>query len=315
MMKQLVLSSLLLLATADVGLALRPRDPAGSQSPPKRPPLRPSEVGRRLDTALRGRAALPTIAAVATVPCLLGLINQAFAFTYSYGLAIGLVGLILLLSSPQGEAAPSWMASAHASLLIAYGVRLFTFLVRRRLSWPRWAKVIGEMSNGKTIPLSKRLVFVVSIGLFYALLCAPALFHRQVHSHSPLTGCGLAIAALGLMLEAAADVQKSAFKRANGADAPIMTGLYARVRHPNYLGEVIFWTGSFLAGLPSIIQTARVGSVASMLYKFSTSALGVVGIVGVMSGASKRLDGKQRQKYGSLPAYEAYRERSVELFG
>jgi steroid 5-alpha reductase family enzyme len=266
------------------------------------------------------------------VPGLLGLTNEAFAFTYSYGLAIGLVGLILLLPSPPGKAAPSWTtdawtATAHASLLLAHGVRLFTFLVHRRL--PHRAKVIGETSNGKAIPPSKRLAFVVSIGPFCATLCAPALFHRQVLStRSPLTpvtafvkgfvtGSGLALAALGLMLEAAADEQKSAFKRANGADAPIMTGLYTHVRHPNYLGEVIFWTGSFCAGLPSIIQTVRVGSfesVESMLYKYFASAIGVVGIVGVMSAASKRLDAKQRQKYGSLRAYEAYREHSVELW-
>ena len=50
------------------------------------------------------------------------------------------------------------------------------------------------------------------------------------------------------MLEALADRQKSAFKAKNPSrfcDA----GLYRLVRSPNYFGEMVFWLGTFVAGL------------------------------------------------------------------
>ena len=31
------------------------------------------------------------------------------------------------------------------------------------------------------------------------------------------------------------------------------TGLYAKIRHPNYTGELMFWLGNFLAGLPAMV--------------------------------------------------------------
>ena len=31
------------------------------------------------------------------------------------------------------------------------------------------------------------------------------------------------------------------------------TGLYAKIRHPNYTGELMFWFGNFLAGLPAMV--------------------------------------------------------------
>ena len=30
------------------------------------------------------------------------------------------------------------------------------------------------------------------------------------------------------------------------------TGVYATIRHPNFLGELMFWFGNFLAGLPAM---------------------------------------------------------------
>ena len=65
---------------------------------------------------------------------------------------------------------------------------------------------------------------------------------------------GWAIALIGLIIEAVADQQKSNFKFQEGNKHVLYTkGLYSFVRYPNYLGEILFWIGLFLASTPSMI--------------------------------------------------------------
>jgi steroid 5-alpha reductase family enzyme len=59
------------------------------------------------------------------------------------------------------------------------------------------------------------------------------------------------VTAGAIVLEATADAQLRAF-RLQGGHAPgqiMQTGLWARCRHPNYLGEISFWWGLYLFGL------------------------------------------------------------------
>ena len=66
----------------------------------------------------------------------------------------------------------------------------------------------------------------------------------------PLDGLAALVAALAILVEAAADAQLRAFLEARRApDEVLATGLWARVRHPNYSGEVRFWWGAWLFGL------------------------------------------------------------------
>ena len=54
---------------------------------------------------------------------------------------------------------------------------------------------------------------------------------------------GMAIACAGLTLESIADRELDRFKSTAHPESLLMTGLRAHVRHPNYLGEIIFWVG------------------------------------------------------------------------
>jgi len=69
----------------------------------------------------------------------------------------------------------------------------------------------------------------------------------------PLGLLDLAAAAVtitAILIEALADRQLHAFKRKSGESGRILnSGLWARCRHPNYLGEMLFWWGLFLFGL------------------------------------------------------------------
>ena len=55
---------------------------------------------------------------------------------------------------------------------------------------------------------------------------------------------GFAVMAAGILLELVSDSQMDRFKRKGAGSSGILTtGLWAYSRHPNYLGEVLFWFG------------------------------------------------------------------------
>ena len=59
---------------------------------------------------------------------------------------------------------------------------------------------------------------------------------------------GIIIMIFGFLLEIKADREKAAAKKINPKRF-VDFGLYKIVRCPNYLGEVIFWTGNLIGGL------------------------------------------------------------------
>jgi len=79
---------------------------------------------------------------------------------------------------------------------------------------------------------------------------------------------------------------------------------------------MVFWFGSFVAGLPAIF-TAAVPLFVRVLRAIS-SGLGLAGIFFIMLSATKRLEGKQAEKYravGGVPTkmYDDYYKNSNAL--
>jgi steroid 5-alpha reductase family enzyme len=251
----------------------------------------------------------------------LGFIRQGYVFSLGYGLAAAAVGGAVLGATP-----PATAVRLHAALVTAYGVRLFAFLLWRQAGQD--AGYGWKIAALDKVPRPKRAPIVVSTALFYALMTSPLLWHLQSASAlgaSHITTAGCAVAAAGLLVEAVADLQKSLFKislRASGAaDRPYTGGLYSRWRHANYAGEVLFWFGSTLAGLPALAAPGL--SVASRAGRLVTSALGLFGICFIMLSATARLERKQAANAatlwpvlladGELDSFSKYRERSGEL--
>ena len=138
--------------------------------------------------------------------------------------------------------------------------------------------------------------------LLYALRAPPASVR--------VAWAGAATAWAGALVEAVADAHKFVKKRSAFArtapgtfDGPL-GGLYATCRHPNSLGEVVFWFGLLLAGLPSFGTSPT---------PYVCGGLGFVGIYAIMAGATKRLDGKQQTNYGGQPTYDAWVARTGAL--
>lgn len=86
--------------------------------------------------------------------------------------------------------------------------------------------------------------------VFLGLLAAyPALAGRG-GGLGPLDAVAAVVAGGALVLEAVADGQLRRFLRARREPGAILaTGVWAASRHPNYLGEILFWWGLFLSGV------------------------------------------------------------------
>jgi steroid 5-alpha reductase family enzyme len=106
---------------------------------------------------------------------------------------------------------------------------------------------------------------------------------------------GLVLMVTGVLLEATADAQKNAAKKINPKRF-VDTGVYRLVRCPNYLGERIIWTGSFVVCF---------GASCSW-WQWLVAAVGYLGIVYVMFSGARRLELRQQETYGNNPQFRAY---------
>lgn len=196
---------------------------------------------------------------------------------------------------------------AQQAVLVAWGLRLGLYLVRRELHPAYAAQLRATHERTAGMRLGVKLAIWVSVSLLYVAMYSPALFFAASDRSSAWSlGWGLAgaiVAASGLLLETVADAQKSAFKRRCPGDF-CDTGLYRVVRCPNYLGEMLIWTGSFLCAVGAFTGPAPV----------VLSTVGLACILLIMMGSTKRLEREQEQRYGDREDYRRFVRTVPVLF-
>lgn len=75
------------------------------------------------------------------------------------------------------------------------------------------------------------------------------------------------------------------------------------VRCPNYLSEVVFWTGVFVSGVDTL----------NSVWQWIGAIIGYVCIVYIMFGGARRLEIRQNRNYGSDKEYQEYVKRTPIL--
>jgi len=116
--------------------------------------------------------------------------------------------------------------------------------------------------------------------------------------------CGMACAGGGLVTEVIADNQKAAFREIPGNEGRwISSGLWAYSRHPNYFGEICFWSGIFLL-CSSALSGLQWLSVVSPLF--------VAVVISQVSGVPV-LEARGKQRWGSEVAYQEYLQHTPVL--
>jgi steroid 5-alpha reductase family enzyme len=192
------------------------------------------------------------------------------------------------------------LALLQAGLLLAYGLRLGIFLALRDRV-PSFQKQQAESTQRFNVGGTIKVAIWVGVSFFYVLLFLPALLTMSAQAGGMALASapmGIVLMSAGLGLEACADWQKSEFKKRNPSRF-CDVGLYSVVRFPNYFGEMVFWLGVWVSAM----------STYRSLAAWSLGSLGLMCIVLVMVGASRRLELKQSKTYASNAAYEAYVRR------
>ena len=116
---------------------------------------------------------------------------------------------------------------------------------------------------------------------------------------------GLVIYVLGLVIEIVADQQKTVFRREpKNKDKFIRTGLWSYSRHPNYLGEILLWSG---------IAIMSVSSLQGLQYLTLISPLFVYILLVYISGI-RLLENQAEKKWGHLDSYKEYVKNTPSLF-
>ncbi len=178
-----------------------------------------------------------------------------------------------------------------------YGCRLGGYLAYREMKSTSYKKNMkGEIKDGKTVPFGVKIAIWVTCALLYALEVVP-VFYRLANGAGSNVWCyiGFAIMISGITLESAADLQKNKAKKVNPRRF-VDTGLFRIVRCPNYLGEMIMWTGVIISGI------GGVWGIGQWIF----SIIGYAGIIYVMFSGARRLEIRQDKNYGNDPEYQKY---------
>ena len=223
----------------------------------------------------------------------IGFKNYVWFISLGYGFSIAAEGLVMMIMYGSDLT----LGTAICCILfILYGCRLGGYLAIREFKSGSYKKnMVGEIKEGSTVPFGVKIAIWVTCALLYVTQIS-GVFYRLDNwaDDNVLVFIGAVIMLGGVVLETAADIQKNNAKKVNPRRF-VDTGLYRIVRCPNYLGEMIFWTGVLISGI---------GAVSG--WQWIVVVIGYVGIIFVMFSGARRLEIRQDKNYGNDPEYQKY---------
>ncbi|TPF77565.1 MULTISPECIES: DUF1295 domain-containing protein [unclassified Bifidobacterium] len=238
---------------------------------------------------------------VAALVSAIGFRRFVWFISLGYGFSVAAIGLVLTVMSLDARAL---VPLALSVLLVVYGCRLGGYLmVRERRSAAYRETMRNEIKDGSGTPLPVKAVVWLSCALLYACETSPILF--RLTNHAPVDAAavaGIIVMGAGIVLESVADHTKNRYKQAH-PHRFCDVGVFRLVRCPNYLGEVLTWTGVYVSGL-----TAMQGT-----WQWLAATAGWLCIVWIMFGGARRLEIRQNKNYGDDPEYQEYASRTPIL--
>lgn len=234
---------------------------------------------------------------IAFVPAYLAQTERFFDLTGS----VTYLSLVLVALTLRGDPEPRSLLLVV--LVVLWAARLGSFLFRRI------TRDGGDGRFDELKPSLPRFLMTWTLQGLWVLLTLSCALAAMTSAHpKPLGGLavlGAAIWAIGFVIEAVADRQKSLF-RADPANRGrfIDVGLWAWSRHPNYFGEITLWTGIALISLPVLVGWQYVTLISPVfVYVLLTRISGI-----------PLLDARAEKKWGEQADYRAYRDRTPALF-
>ena len=188
-------------------------------------------------------------------------------------------------------------------LIIMWALRLGSFLFFR-------ISKEGEDKRFKFIkPSATRFFMTWTLQGMWVSVCSVCALTAM----SSLTGIvlnglfffGILIFVFGLSVEVIADHQKTKFRnKPENKGHFISSGLWAYSRHPNYVGEIVLWTG---------ISVMSFSSLSGAQYLTLISPIFTYLLIVYVSGV-RILEKSGKEKWGHLKSYQEYLKNTPSLF-
>lgn len=221
-----------------------------------------------------------------------GFVMYVYFFSIGYGFSIaGISAALLILFRHELTLGTIIMCG----LLVLYGIRLGGFLAIRELKSLAYKDLL-KVEYEKKVKFGVKISIWISCAILYVCEVAPVTFRFVNKTQDDVfLYVGIGLAAVGILMEIIADAHKSIAKKKNPGRF-VTTGLYKIVRCPNYLGEILLWTGVFVSGI----------SVCNSVWQWVITSVGYIGILYVMFSGARRLEIRQDKNYGNDPEYQKY---------
>ena len=208
-----------------------------------------------------------------------------------------------LWAGSQSEA-PGLRELIVSLLVVIWALRLSSFLYLRI---HRTGKD-GRFDRLKTSPIRFLVPWTIQ-GLWVFLTMIVAIVINSQAGSAPALGIwdavGLSIWLLGFGIEVVADNQKTAFNtESNNQGKWIDSGLWSYSRHPNYLGEILLWTGIACFGISCFTGLERFAWISPIFIYLLLTKLSGIPI----------LDRRALAKWGDDVEYQKYRDNTPALF-
>ena len=222
----------------------------------------------------------------------IGFKSYIWFISIGYGLSIAAEGVAMLCLFKHDV-----LSTLLCLVLLIYGLRLGGYLAFREFRMKSYMqKIGGEIKDGKLVPMAAKIAIWVTCAALYFTEVAPVFYRLSNGAQTNVWAwIGLIVMVFGVGLESLADIQKSRAKKIN-PNRFVDTGLFRFVRCPNYLGEMLLWTGVMLSGI---------GGVRG-LGQWIVCFIGYIGIIYVMFSGARRLEVRQNRTYGKDSEYQKY---------
>ena len=238
---------------------------------------------------------------IALLVTIIGFYKYVYFISLGYGFSIATMGIAMIIMFFEKISLGTVVACI---LLGVYGIRLGGYLLIRELKNNSYNNLMKkEIKDGSTIKMGVKCTIWITCALLYVLQISPIFFRLQNGGKVDLICViGIVIMSCGILLEGTADLQKQKAKAKN-PNRFCDKGLYKIVRCPNYLGEILFWTGVFVTGITTY----------SGVIQWLCATIGYVCIVYIMFGGARRLEIRQNKYYGSDAEYQEYVKKTPIL--
>lgn len=244
---------------------------------------------------------------ISAILTLIGFYKYVYFLSVGYGLSVfGMAIGLIIMSLCDFIPNMGILEYIIIALLILYGLRLAGFLIFREIKSATYKKTIlnNQSSDTKKMPIFVKVTIWIMVVLLYFAEISPLVYrilNNNIYKNTnskldlilPIIGASIML--IGLILESLADYEKSKAKKKNPKRF-VDSGLYKYVRCPNYLGEILFWSGVFISGV----------NVFNYWWMYVIAILGYLLIVYVMISGAKRLEKRQNKNYGENPEYIEY---------